>query len=127
MKETYNKLGFQVIAICADRPELVGMTTKDNKIEFAMYSDSEMEAARGFRLAYVLSKELQKVYKEYDVDIMEKSGQTHQQLPVPGIFLLSKDRVVQHVFYNPNEKIRPDPEVVLAKAKELAANTGKSK
>ena len=68
------QLGFQLIAICPDRPEKLRESVKKNKIDFLVLSDSKMVAAQAFGIAFELNAETRNRYKGYGIDLEEASG-----------------------------------------------------
>lgn len=111
------ELGYQIIAISADRPEKLAESIKRHKLNYRLLSDSKMTAARAFGIAYEVDDKTIERYKRFNIDLEEASGETHHLLPVPSVFIVSTDGVIRFQYVNPNYKIRLDPEVLYAAAK----------
>jgi len=85
-----------------------------------LLADSEMQAARAFGIAFKLDDKTQKVYRGYGIDLPERSGTGHWELPVPAVFLVGTDGVIDFQYVNPDYRQRLSAEVVLAAAKSFA-------
>ncbi len=55
--------------------------------------------------------------KKYNIDVEEASGQKHHLLPVPAVFLVATNGLIQFECVNPDYKVRLDPDLLLAAAK----------
>jgi peroxiredoxin len=111
------ELGYRIIAISPDRQEKMAESLDKTKMTYTLLSDSSMTAAKAFGLAFEVDTEMLKKLDSYNIDIEEASGEKHHMLPVPAVFLVGTDGVIDFVYANPDYKIRIDPEVLLAEAK----------
>ena len=59
-------------------------------------------------------------YEGFGIDLEKASGENHGQLPVPSVFVLDQDGVIQFHYVNPDYRVRIDPDVILAAAKAAA-------
>lgn len=107
----------QLFAISPDRPAKLKETIEKHKVEFRLLSDSEMTAARSFGVAYQLDETTLAELKKYQIDVEEASGQMHHMLPVPAVFLVATNGVIQFEYVNRDYKVRVKPELLLAAAK----------
>jgi peroxiredoxin len=107
-------LGVQLLAISPDQPSKLKETIEKHKMGFRLLSDSDMAAARGFRVAYKLDDATLAELKKYSIDVEEASGQKHHMLPVPAVFLVATNGLVQFEYVNPDYKVRLDPDLLLA-------------
>jgi len=114
------KLGFQIIAVSPDRPEILDEHAEKQGIQYRLLSDSEMTAAIALGIAYRVDDATVEKYKtSMGIDLEADSGQKHHLLPVPAVFVIGKDGVIQFSYVNPNYKVRLDSGVLL-KAAEVA-------
>ena len=111
------KLGYRLIAISPDQPELVDQTVAKHGYSFQFLSDSQAKAASSFGLAFRVSDELVDKYKRQGIDIEAASGEKHHILPVPAVFIIGRDAAIVYNYANPNYKQRMHPDVLLAAAK----------
>lgn len=115
------QLGYQIIAASADRPEKLNESIEKNGLKYEVVSDGSQEAAAAFGLAFRVDDETLKRYKGFGIDLNQASGFDHNVLPVPGIFLIGKDGVIDFSYVNPDYRVRLESSVVLAAAKVHAA------
>ena len=55
--------------------------------------------------------------KKYNIDVEQASGQKHHMLPVPAVFLVATNGLIQFEYVNPDYKVRLEPELLLAAAR----------
>jgi peroxiredoxin len=110
-------LGVQLLAISPDKPSKVRETIEKHKMSFILLSDSDMVAARSFRVAYKLDDQTLAEFKKYNIDVEDASGQRHHMLPVSAVFLVTTNGLIQFEYVNPDYKVRLDPELLVAAAK----------
>lgn len=115
-------MGYQIVAVSADRPEKLKENIKKKNINYLLLSDSKMTAAQAFGLAYHLDEATVEQYKKFGLDIEEASGEKHHNLPVPAAFVLKTDGTVVFSYVNPDYKIRVQPDVLLPAAKAALKN-----
>lgn len=110
------KLGYETLAISPDRPEELAKTMKKHALPYSLLSDSKLEAARAFGIAFQVDAETLKKYVKYGVDLRRSSGEANDWLPVPSVFLIGKDGAVKFVYANPDYRVRLKGKVLLAAA-----------
>jgi len=110
-------LDVQLLAVSPDKPSKVRETIERHKMSFILLSDSDMVAARSFRVAYKLDDQTLAEFKKYNIDVEDASGQRHHMLPVPAVFLVTTNGLIQFEYVNPDYKVRLDPELLVAAAK----------
>ena len=121
MQEELASLGFPVIAISPDRPEKMTKSLEVKDLGYALYSDSELDAARAFGIAFQLDDATVAKYLEYGIDLEDASGSARHQLPVPSVFLVEAGGAIRWVYSNPDYEVRPENAALLAAAR---ADTG---
>ncbi len=84
-----------------------------------------MSAARAFRIAYKVDDATLKQLLDHGIDLEEASGEKHHQLPVPAVFVVGTDSLIQFEYVNPDYRVRLDPGLLVAAAKlQLKADPG---
>ncbi|WCL81202.1 peroxiredoxin-like family protein [Saprospira sp. CCB-QB6] len=114
IEKEIHDLGFQVLAISADKPEKLKESAEEGEFRYQLLSDSKMEYARKLGIAFQLDNSAQKRYRAFGVKLEEHSGETHYQLPAPAVFVLNTEGEIQFSYINPNFKVRLSPEILLA-------------
>jgi peroxiredoxin len=121
----FTALGYQILAVCTDKPEDLRATMDKHQLTYTLLSDRAMEAASAFQVAFRVPDDDAKKYASHGVILPGIPGEPGAQwLPVPSIFIVGKDGVIKFAEFNPNFRIRPPPEEILAAA--ASANTGET-
>jgi peroxiredoxin len=107
-------LGVQLLAIAPDKPSKLKETIEKHKMSFRLLSDSNMAVARSFGVAYKLDDQTLGELRKYNIDVEDASGQRHHMLPVPAVFLIATNGVIQFQYANPDYQVRLDPELLIA-------------
>jgi peroxiredoxin len=110
-------LGYQTIGISTDRPAKVRETMERHKIHFTLLSDSRMSAARAFRIAYRVDDATLKLLAQHGTDLEAASGEKHHELPVPAVFVVGTNGVIQFEYVHPDYSVRVHPDLLLAAAR----------
>ena len=111
-------LGYQTLAVSADRPEKVLEAEKRHSFSYRLLSDSKMRAAIAFGLAFKVDDQTVKLYKEkYNIDLEADSGETHHLLPVPAAYVVDTSGRIRYAYHNSDYKKRIDPGALLEAAK----------
>jgi peroxiredoxin len=111
------ELGYRILAISPDRPEKLAESTTKGGLSYTLLSDSSMAAAQAFGLAFEVDAPMLKKLDSYNIDIEGASGETHHLLPIPAVFIVGQDGVIDFSYANPDYKTRLAPEVLLSAAK----------
>jgi len=115
------KMGYQVVAISPDRPEKVRATVDEGGFEYQIVSDSDMSIARAFGLAFRVDDATIEKYKTYEIDLEDASGEGHQLLPVPAVYIVDTSGTIRFVHYDPDYKQRLEADPLLAAARDAAS------
>jgi len=107
--------GWQIIAISPDKPEKLLETIDKHQMKYILLSDSTMNAAIQFGIAFKVDDGTVEKYHGYGIDLDEASGQSHHLLPVPAVFLVGTDGIIKFEYANPDYKIRLDTQTILSK------------
>ena len=121
------KLGYQILAVAPDRPEALAESRGKHEFKYQLLSDSKMAAAQAFGIAFQVDAKTVERYKGFGIDLVKSSGEAHQQLPVPAVFLVGTDGVIDFQYVNPDYSVRLSADVVVAAAKSIQAEDEKSK
>jgi peroxiredoxin len=97
----FSSLGFQIIAVSPDRQAKARETIEKHKIAFTVLSDSEMTASRAFGIAYKVDDATLKLLAQNGIDLEAASGEKHHELPVPAVFLVAMNGLIQVRIHQP--------------------------
>ena len=117
IEEDIAAMGYQLLAISPDTPSALQKTSKDRKLGYELISDYQLKATRQFGLAFHISDEYNQKVKSIGGKTARLAGDDKSTLPVPAVFILDTDGVIQFQYVNPNYKVRIKPELLLTAAK----------
>ncbi len=106
VKADLSEMGWKLVGVSPDSPEHLREAMGKAELDYTLVSDREMHAAKAFGIAFQVQENILKKYKTYGIDLTEASGRTHHQLPVPSVFAIDADGVIQYVYTNPDYKKR---------------------
>jgi len=112
--------GFEIVFLSTDRPELLYSSLTATDIHYTLLSDSRLEAAKAFRVAYHVDGATLAKMREYGVDLEATTGTKQHELPVPSVFIIDKSGTIRFVYSNPDYKIRLGADELWAAAAPLA-------
>lgn len=118
------QLGYQILAVSPDRPANLEALAEEREISYRLLSDSEMTAAISLGIAFRVDDATVTKYKSaLGADLEPNSDQGHYLLPVPAVFVVGKDGVIQFSYVNPNYKVRLHADVLLKAAEAAITQT----
>jgi len=112
--------GFEIVFLSTDRPELLYSSLKAQEIHYTLLSDSHLEAANAFHIAYHLDDATIAKQREYGVDLESTTGTMLHELPVPSVFIIDTSGMIRYVYSNPDYKIRLGADALWAAAAPFA-------
>ena len=116
------ELGYQLVAVSIDKPEKLKESLDKHKLNYILLSDSKAEASTAFGLAFYVADDYNKMLLSHNMSLEEASGEKHHILPVPAVFIVDQEGIVQFEYVNPDYKIRLDGDILLKAAEK---NSGK--
>jgi len=117
-------LGYQILAVCTDKPEDLKATLDKHQLTYTLLSDRGMTAASAFRVAFRLTDQDEKKYGAHPIGVPEiPGGGGGHWLPVPSIFIIGSDGIIKFVEFNANYQIRPPTEEILKAASQVRAGS----
>ncbi len=114
------KSGFEIVFLSTDRPELLYSSLKATDIHYTLLSDSRLDAAKAFHIAYHVDDATLAKMREYGVDLESTTGTKQHELPVPSVFIIDTSGTIRFVYSNPDYKIRLGADSLWAAAQRLA-------
>jgi peroxiredoxin len=114
-------LGYQLIAVTPDSPAAVQASLKDTKdasITYTLLSDSQFNLSSAFGVAYYLDEKTSVTYlTTYKLNLNKEASSGKVVLPVPAVYILNKEGLVQYSYQHINYKVRLQPELLLLAAR----------
>jgi len=112
--------GFEIVFLSTDRPALLYSSLKATDIHYTLLSDSHLEAARAFHIAYHLDDATVAKQREYGVDLERTTGTKLHELPVPSVFIIDTSGTIRFVYSNPDYTVRLGADALWAAAAPFA-------
>ncbi len=116
-------MGYQVLFLSTDQPKLLYSSLKE-KVDYHILSDSTMDAAHAFGVAFHVDTATLEKMKSYGIDLEATQGNTKHELPVPSVFIIDRGGVIRFRHYDPDYTIRLDAAHVLAAAQSALTAAG---
>ncbi len=110
-------LGYQIIAISPEKASELAKTKDGLSLPYTLLSDSQLNAAKHFDLAFTVDSETLKKYSKYGIDLEKSSGEKHHGLPVPSVLIISKKGEIVFKHSDKNYKKRLSSKEILEVAK----------
>ena len=133
-KATLTALNQSIAAIRAEGAELVALTldTGDHAVsdwrglglDFPVLSDADGGTALQFGAIYRVPDPLRAFFEAHGVDLAMRHGDPAWCLPIPATFVMDRRGIVRHVHASGDIADRMEPEEILAKLREIAAEDG---
>lgn len=116
----FERLGAKLVAISPQTPVNSRKSVRQNKLSFAILSDTNNEVASAFGLKFALPDYLVELYKSLKNDLPTFNGDPNWTLPMPGRFVIAPDSTIVYAEVNPDYTHRPEPEAMLPALKKVA-------
>jgi len=116
--ETLRALNTTLIAVSPQTPDLSDQTATDNAVDFAMLSDPDLAAAKGFGIAFTLPPDAVDLYAANGMDVPVLNGNGLWVLPVPATYVIGPDGIVRYAYVECDPTPPPKPEDVLFEVEE---------
>ncbi|MDZ4348439.1 MAG: peroxiredoxin-like family protein [Xanthomonadaceae bacterium] len=119
------ELGYRLIAISPDSTEKLNETLGNTDLDYTLISDSDALAMQAFGVAFRVETDVLNRYREAGLDLGAAAGSDHGLLPAPGVFIFDRQSILQFAYVHPDYRVRVPGPVILAAAREIAADRHK--
>jgi peroxiredoxin len=113
------QLGGQLVAVSPQTPDNSLSTAEKNERAFPVLSDSALEAATAFGVAFEMPPELIELYSRVGNDLPVLNGNGRWVLPVPATYVIDRQGGVAFAHVEADYRERAEPRDVLAAVAEL--------
>jgi peroxiredoxin len=115
-------LGASLVAVTPELPDHSLTMQQKEKLEFPVLSDLGNQVARRYRLVFVMPWKLRLLYRfGGHINLAHYNGDRSWTLPMPGTFLLDRDRTVRAAFVQADYTLRMETAAMLAALERLCA------
>lgn len=121
-----NDMDVDVLFLSGDRSELLldslSRETQDDieGLGYTLLSDANAQAAIALGIAFKASAQTIHRRVERGDDIEQSSMERHGVLPVPAVFAINRQGIIEYVYANPDYKIRMSADDLLAAAEGIS-------
>lgn len=113
LKNEIAELGYQIIGVSPDAPEKLKKSIQKNNLDYQLFSDSNTELIQEMGIAF-------QAPEKYNHKLLKYSDQNNSDvLPVPSVFIVDTNGVIQFQYSNPDYKKRISGEELLTVLKDL--------
>ena len=127
MMPQFHTNGIRFLAVSPDNFQEIRKMKKELKIGFLIMKDKDNALASKFGLKFTLPKQLEKLYKQFGIDVKKSTGQTESNLPIPGTYIIDSAGNVRYAFVEVDYTKRAEPSEVLKQAIQIAKTPLKKK
>jgi len=121
--EALKAAGGTFVALTPEKPDLAAATrdkaTGGKADDYAVYSDGAFEAAKAFKVHFVVDEDTKAQYEKFGLKVAESNVSGTWELPAPATFVIDKTGVIRWVFADWDYKKRADPDAVIAAVKAI--------
>jgi peroxiredoxin len=110
------KLGAQLVAVSPQTPDNSLSTVEKNELAFPVLSDSALQAATAFGVAFEMPPELIELYSKVGNDLPVLNGNGRWVLPIPATYVIDRNGRIAYAHVEADYRERAEPSVVLAAA-----------
>ncbi len=107
-------LGASLVAVSPQTPDQSLSTAEKNELAFPVLSDSQLQAAEAFGVAFTLPLELVDLYSRVGNDLPMINGNGRWVLPMPATYVIDRDSRVFFSHVEADYRERAEPAEVLA-------------
>lgn len=118
--EDLSRAGGHLVAVTPQRPNNALSITEKHQLAFPVLSDEGQDVIRAYKLHYDLPPALKDLYGDaWGLDLTEQNADGSWSLPVPGTFVIDRQRRIRFAFADADYRIRAEPDDVLAALRSL--------
>ena len=103
-----------LMAISPMTPDKSLTMAEKNALEFPVLSDVGNRVARDWRLVFRLPEYLDDVFKQFGFGLPEYNGDESWELPIPGTFVVDRDRRIRLASVDADYTTRLEPRELVA-------------
>jgi peroxiredoxin len=118
------EMGYQVLAISPDRPEVLREGAGEQERGYELLSDSEMALAQAFGVAFRVDDQTIEQYRGFGIDLEQASGRDHHLLPVPAVYIIDTEGMIRYAHWDADYKERLEPDELIDVARRAMAGAG---
>jgi peroxiredoxin len=112
--------GGRLVAVSPQQPSNALSISEKHQLAFPVLSDETQDVIRSYKLHYDVPPALKDVYGDaWGLDLTQQTADGSWSLPVPGTFVVDRDRRIRFAFASADYRIRAEPDDVVAALRSL--------
>lgn len=112
LQQIKNK-GATLIAVTPEKPENIAKTIEKTSATYSILFDDGLGIMKAYHVAFEVPENTLTRYRNSGINIEANNGSNGKYLPVPAVFIISKEGEVIYRFFEPDYKKRPDVKEIL--------------
>jgi peroxiredoxin len=115
--DSLKQLGAGLVAISPQTADSSLSTAEKNQLQFTVLSDTNLEVAKAFGIAFEMPENLIDLYKSFGNDLSLVNGNGRWVLPLPATYVIGRDGKIIYAHVEADYRVRAEPADVLARIK----------
>lgn len=107
------RYGARLVAVSPQTSDRSHSVVEENKLQFPVLSDVGNHVARALGLVFDFPVELKTAHKRLGIDLNDFNGDESWTLPIPGTFIINRDRTIAKVWADVDYRRRAEPDDVV--------------
>jgi peroxiredoxin len=113
------ELGATLVAISPQTPDASLSTADKLNLAFPVLADTGNAIARSYGLVFTLSPTMDALQRGFGVELARINGDTSNELPVPGTFVIGQDGRIAFAYVEPDFRKRVEPAELIRQLERL--------
>lgn len=112
MQGEIEDLGGKLVSVSPEKPDK-HKTEEAKDAESIIASDINNTFAKELGLVFSLSEDLNKIYLEFGIDLVDSNGNNEAEIPMPATIITDENGVVRYIFAKADHTMRAEPDEIL--------------
>ena len=115
----FRSLGAELVAISVEPQDRSLTVANDNKLDFTVLSDPNLDVSRKFKIVYQIPNVTNDAILELGFDIAKYNGSEKAELPLSATYVVNRKGKIVYAFLNPDYKLRAEPADLIEALKKI--------
>ncbi|HEX9511421.1 MAG TPA: peroxiredoxin-like family protein [Puia sp.] len=99
--------GASIIAVSPEKQENISKTIEKTKADYPILHDEGLRIMKSYEVAYTVEGAMLENYKKYGIDFTAANGDNGAHLPVPAVYVISREGKIVYRYFEPDYRKRP--------------------
>ncbi len=105
--------GANIVAISPEKLENINKTIEKTKVTYNVVTDEASQIMNAYKVAFELDEKTTEKYKGYGINLIERNGSNGNNLPVPAVYIISKEGKITYRYFDVDYKKRASVQEIL--------------